>query len=230
MTDTQRRIAVFRSRLRPGVDDDQTEQLARLAKITSRGGVDIKQFTAIDGERLSLIEWNSPEDLAIWTDDAEAISPKVVRTSSYATFEFHICAELRATRYDSLSGERVEVDRDPARLRGIAERWLLCFERRELDGLLALYADDAIHTSPKIRARHPDTGGVLRGKPAMRAWWAEAFERLPTMRYEEPMITADSHRVYLEYVRRVDDEPDLPVAEVLDVRAGLIVASRVFHG
>ena len=57
----ERRIAVFRSRLRPGVDDDQTEQLARLAKITSRGGVEVKQFTAVDGERLSLFEWNSPE-------------------------------------------------------------------------------------------------------------------------------------------------------------------------
>jgi len=226
----ERRIAVFRSRLRPGVEDDQTEQLARLAKISSRGGVEVKQFTAIDGERLSLFEWNSPEELAIWSDDADVISPKVVRTTSYATFQFHICAELRTSRFDALSGERVEVDRDPARLRGIAERWLLCFERRELDSLLALYADDAIHASPKIRARHPESGGVLRGKAAMRAWWGDAFARLPSMRYEDPLITANANRVYMEYVRRVDGEPDLPVAEVLDVERGLIVASRVFHG
>jgi ketosteroid isomerase-like protein len=117
-----------------------------------------------------------------------------------------------------------------AAVRELAERWLACFERRDLDGLLALYRDDATHTSPKIRVRHPETGGMLRGKTAMRAWWADAFARLPSMRYEPTAITADDARVYMEYVRRVDGEPDLPVAEVLDVAGGQIIASRVFHG
>jgi ketosteroid isomerase-like protein len=119
---------------------------------------------------------------------------------------------------------------ESARLRAIAERWLDCFARRDLDGLLALYADDATHTSPKIRARHPDTGGAIRGKATMRTWWQDAFDRLPTMRYEPTAITADERRVFMEYVRKVDGEPDLPVAEVLEVEAGMIVASRVFHG
>ena len=114
--------------------------------------------------------------------------------------------------------------------RAIAERWLDCFARRDLDRLLALYADDAIHTSPKIRVRHPDTGGVLRGKPAMRAWWQDAFDRLPTMRYEPTAFTADDRRVVMEYVRHVDGEPDMPVAEVLEIESGRIIASRVFHG
>ena len=96
--------------------------------------------------------------------------------------------------------------------------------------MLALYADDATHTSPKIRVRHPETGGLLHGKAAMRAWWQDSFDRLPIMTYAASSITADRDRVYMEYVRRVDGEPDLPVAEVLDVRDGLVVASRVFHG
>jgi len=119
---------------------------------------------------------------------------------------------------------------DPASLRRIAEAWLACFERRDLDGLLALYADEATHTSPKIRTRHPETGGLLRGKPAMRAWWQDSFDRLPSMKYVPTSLTADSERVYMEYVREVAGEAPYPVAEVLDVRDGLIVASRVFHG
>lgn len=118
----------------------------------------------------------------------------------------------------------------PAVLRRIAEQWLDCFERRDLDGLLALYAKDATHTSPKIRVRHPDTGGLLRGRPAMRSWWQDSFDRLPSMRYVPTALTADSERVFMEYVRKVDGEPDMPVAEVLEVRKGVIVASRVFHG
>ena len=119
---------------------------------------------------------------------------------------------------------------DPAALRTIAERWLDCFARHDLDNLLALYADDAVHTSPKIRVRHPETGGLLRGKPAMRAWWRDSFDRLPSMRYVPTALTADDTRVVMEYVRHVDGEPDMPIAEVLEVRDGLIVASRVFHG
>ena len=117
-----------------------------------------------------------------------------------------------------------------AELVAIAERWLTCFERRDLDGLLALYAESATHTSPKIRVRHPETGGLLRGKAAMRTWWQDSFDRLPSMRYVKTALTADADRVFMEYVRHVDGEPDLPVAEVLDERDGKIVASRVFHG
>lgn len=119
---------------------------------------------------------------------------------------------------------------DPEALRAIARRWLDCFARHDLEGLLALYADDAVHTSPKIRVRHPETGGVLRGKPALRAWWADAFARIPELGYELTTLTADEHRVFMEYVRHAPGDEDLPVAEVLDVRAGVIVASRVFHG
>jgi ketosteroid isomerase-like protein len=119
---------------------------------------------------------------------------------------------------------------DPEALRVIARRWLDCFARQDLDGLLALYADDAVHTSPKIRVRHPETGGVLRGKPALRAWWADAFARIPELGYELTTLTADEHRVFMEYLRRAPGDADLPVAEVLEVAAGVIVASRVFHG
>jgi ketosteroid isomerase-like protein len=125
-------------------------------------------------------------------------------------------------------GQRQSVE--PASLVAIAERWLACFDRRDLDGLLALYADDATHTSPKIRVRHPETGGLLRGNAAMRAWWADSFERLPSMRYVPTALTANRDRVFMEYVRHVDGEPDMPIAEVLDVKDGKIVASRVFHG
>jgi ketosteroid isomerase-like protein len=119
---------------------------------------------------------------------------------------------------------------DTGSLRAIAHRWLDCFAAGDLEGLLALYADDAVHTSPKIRVRHPDTGGVLRGKAAMRAWWGDAFARLPGLRYQLTALTADGERVFMEYLRVAPGEPDLPVAEVLDVAGGRIVASRVYHG
>ena len=119
---------------------------------------------------------------------------------------------------------------DPAQNLDLARRWLACFERRDPDTLVALYHPDARHTSPKLRVQRPETGGFLVGREAMRAWWAEAFQRLPQLRYLPTALTADGDRVFMEYVRQNPGEPDLPVAEVLEVRDGLIAASRVYHG
>jgi hypothetical protein len=34
----------------------------------------------------------------------------------------------------------------------------------------------------------------------------------------------------MEYIRRVAGEPDMLIAEVLEIKDGKIVASRVYHG
>jgi 8-oxo-dGTP diphosphatase len=112
----------------------------------------------------------------------------------------------------------------------LARRWLHTFNTRDLSGLLALYADDAVHTSPKLRLRHPETKGEVRGKDALRAWWKDAMERLPELRYDELHLTADKRRVVMEYMRVCPPEESYVVAETLVVEKGLIVASHVFHG
>jgi heme-degrading monooxygenase HmoA/limonene-1,2-epoxide hydrolase len=224
---SDRRLIVFRSRLRPGIDTAygaRADQIFALAE-KARGYIAIKDFAAEDGERVALVEWDSADSLAAWRESPEhAAAQRAGRAEWYACYDIRVCAELRGASFDAATGERTAFDRDPQALRAIAESWLACFARRDLDGLLALYADDATHTSPKIGARQ------IRGKAAMRAWWQDAFDRLPSLRYEPTAITADARRVYMEYVRKVDGEPDLSVAEVLDVEGGKIVASRVFHG
>jgi len=117
----------------------------------------------------------------------------------------------------------------PDLLLAIARKWLACFDTHDVAALVALYADDARHTSPKLRTLRPETGGYLIGKPALREWWASAFARLPALRYVEVSLTANSDRVFMEYRRIVPGEPESLVAEVLETREGLIVASRVYH-
>lgn len=226
-----RRVIVFRSRLRDGVTKDYAEHAGRMfARAAAMPGfVASKNFTADDGERLALVEWDGDAELAAWrADGPHAEAQEMGRARYYAEYHLDVCVPVRRTRFDGAS--RTAEQADPAAVRAIGERWLACFAARDLDGLLALYADHATHTSPKIRVRHPETGGLLRGKAAMRAWWQDSFERLPSMHYEPTALTADARRVVMEYVRHVEGEPDLPVAEVLEVEAGKIVASRVFHG
>jgi ketosteroid isomerase-like protein len=124
----------------------------------------------------------------------------------------------------------VDIARDGSPLASIARAWLARFNARDLDALLALYADDAVHVSPKLRDKRPETKGEIRGKAALRDWWQDAFTRLPGLHYAERNVTASGARVFLEYARTVPGEPELLVAELFVVRAGRIVESRVFHG
>lgn len=103
------------------------------------------------------------------------------------------------------------------------------FNNKDLEKLLSLYDDQARHFSPKLKVRHPETQGLIMGKQALRNWWSDAFNRLPTLSYQLVRLTAEENRVFLEYVRRVDGEEDLFVGEMLELREGLIIASAVFH-
>lgn len=114
--------------------------------------------------------------------------------------------------------------------RRLGRAWLDAFNAHDVPRLVALYAEDATHTSPKIRTLHPQTGGKLLGRAALTDWWLDALKRLPTLRYEELTVTADDDRVFLEYLRHAPDGPPYPVAEVFEVREGKIAASRVYHG
>ncbi len=112
----------------------------------------------------------------------------------------------------------------------IANEWFAAFNAHNLEQLLALYSDGAQHYSPKLKIRQPETNGLVTGKPALRAWWQGSFDRLPTLTYIPTMLTANDARVFMEYVRKVEGEPDMLVAEALEIEAGMIIASRVYHG
>ena len=108
--------------------------------------------------------------------------------------------------------------------------WLEAFNAHNLEKLLSLYDDEAEHFSPKLKIRHPETNGLVTGKEALRSWWKEAFERLPGLHYKVTSLTSNSDRVFMEYIRNVENEETMPVAEVLEIKDGKIIASRVYHG
>lgn len=114
-------------------------------------------------------------------------------------------------------------------LNSIAYKWFEAFNEHDLEKLLSLYDDNAEHFSPKLKVRHPETLGLIRGKDSLRAWWKDAFERLPTLRYEVKRLTPYDDRVFMEYIRHVQGEVDLVVGEMLEIRNGLIIKSEVFH-
>jgi predicted SnoaL-like aldol condensation-catalyzing enzyme len=112
----------------------------------------------------------------------------------------------------------------------IAHLWFEAFNAHNLEKLLSLYDDEAQHFSPKLKIRHPETNGLVIGKDALRSWWQDAFDRLPSLHYKVTSLTSNSDRVFMEYIRTVENEPEMLVAEVLEIKDGKIILSLVYHG
>lgn len=44
----------------------------------------------------------------------------------------------------------------------LAHRWIDAFNSYSLEKLLELYSEDAVHHSPKLQLRQPETGGKIK--------------------------------------------------------------------
>ncbi len=114
-------------------------------------------------------------------------------------------------------------------LKNIAHKWFDAFNVHDIEMLLSLYAENAEHYSPKLKVHQPETNGLIKGKQALRNWWEDAFIRLPHLNYELLHLTADGEQIFMEYIRHTPGEQDLRVGEVLVIRTGKIISSRVYH-
>lgn len=119
---------------------------------------------------------------------------------------------------------------NPEGLKNIAKLWFKAFNEHDLDKLLRLYDENAKHFSPKLKVREPQTNGLIHGKEALRKWWQDCLERLPTLEYKVNKLTADSDQVFMEYTRKVEGEEDMEIGEVLQIANDKIVFSKVYHG
>ena len=64
-----------------------------------------------------------------------------------------------------------------------AERWVKEWNAHDLDAILAHYTDDVVFTS-SVATRLFGGDGVIRGKAALREYWAEGIRRIPDLRFE----------------------------------------------
>lgn len=111
----------------------------------------------------------------------------------------------------------------------IVYQWIDGFNEHNTEKILSLYDENAIHFSPKLKLRQPETNGFVQGKNAMRDWWNDSFSSIPSLRYELKNIIDEGHQVVFEYIRHVDQEEPTFIAEYFETKNGFIVRSKVFH-
>ena len=96
-------VIVFRSRLRPGVQSEYDRRGAEIYELGSKmpGFIAIKDFTADDGERVAIVEFDTAEHLAAWRDHAEhARAQQQGRDQFYSEYSIQVCKVERTASFD----------------------------------------------------------------------------------------------------------------------------------
>jgi hypothetical protein len=110
----------------------------------------------------------------------------------------------------------------------LAERWLSAWNAHDADRILALYADDARHTSARVSAFTGSTD-TLDGIEAIGQYIRTGLTRFPELHFAPMTVSTGPRTVVIEYQRYGVDAVE-PTVELLELNdAGLIHHARVYH-
>jgi hypothetical protein len=102
-----------------------------------------------------------------------------------------------------------------------------------IEGLLALYAPDAIFESPLVPVLMKRDSGVCRGHDEMRAFFVEGYRRRPNAFvrwYRTDKFFFDGTTLIWEYPGHAPESEQLDLVEVMELRDGLIAHHKVYWG
>ena len=95
-------VAIFRARIRDEYSKEYyalAEEMAAIAR-SLPGFISWKGYTAEDGERVSVHEWESAEDLARWREHPEHVKAQAVgRERFYDVYTLYVCDQPRESRF-----------------------------------------------------------------------------------------------------------------------------------
>jgi steroid Delta-isomerase len=119
-------------------------------------------------------------------------------------------------------------------IRHVYEQWHESVRIRDLDGLMALYADDAVLETPLIVATVPEASrGILIGKLKIRPFFEIGFGKLQnelSRWYRTGIFFSNGRQLVWEYPRETPEGDQIDLVEVMDITNGLIIHHRVYWG
>jgi ketosteroid isomerase-like protein len=108
--------------------------------------------------------------------------------------------------------------------RAFAEEWIAAWNAHDLERILSHYADDFEMRSPLIAERMGEPSGRLRGKAAIRPYWAQGLAR-ETLRFTLVDVLAGADSIAILYHR----ETGRLVAEVIELDAARRAVRGIAH-
>ena len=95
-------VSIFRSRLRPENADEFGELAVRMLALAEAmpGFISYKVYASEDGERCSIIEFESPEHLRAWREHPEhREAQRIGRERYYEEYTLHVGEPMRESRF-----------------------------------------------------------------------------------------------------------------------------------
>jgi heme-degrading monooxygenase HmoA len=108
-------VTVFRSRLNPGAQDEYGPMAKRMSELARAipGYISHKGFVAEDGERVTIVEFESEEAMRAWRIDPEhAKAKKRGIESFFSDYKFQICNVIRERAWTAKPKRRVTAKRE----------------------------------------------------------------------------------------------------------------------
>ncbi len=106
-----------------------------------------------------------------------------------------------------------------------AEQWISAWNARDVEAVLAGYAEDVLFTSPTAQRVVPESGGTVQGKQALRSYWTQALEGNRDLHFELTGVYHGVGTIVLHYRNQLG----ALVSEVLTFRDGLVAIGHVTH-
>jgi steroid Delta-isomerase len=133
-----------------------------------------------------------------------------------------------------LSWKSPMTENTDAQIRHIHDQWHETIVGRDIDGLVALYAEDAILETPLILVTLTDrTQGILRGKSEIRPFFEAGLRKLGSELnrwHRTGLFFSNGRRLIWEYPRETPWGDQVDLVEVMDISDGLIAHHRVYWG
>lgn len=131
--------------------------------------------------------------------------------------------------------EQPRRDRFLADCERIHRQWHERAKSCDTDGLLALYAEDAVLETPFVPAIYDGrSSGVLHGHAEIRPLFEEGARRRPNQLvrwHRSGRFLTDGERLLVwEYPRATPDGDQVDLVEVMEIAGGLIRHHRIYWG
>lgn len=95
-------VVIFKSRIKDGVASEYSKRADEMAEIAKSmpGFISYKAYTATDGERVSIHEWESQASLEAWRSHPEHLKMQARgRDHFYTEYTLYACNEPRESRF-----------------------------------------------------------------------------------------------------------------------------------
>jgi hypothetical protein len=113
----------------------------------------------------------------------------------------------------------------------IYHAWEKALSTNDVEGLLSLYAPNAILESPLVPYLLEKESGICSGQKELRLLIEKVAQRKPTIRgYFSKNYFTDGKTIVFEYPRQTPDGEQMDFIEVMEINNGLIQYHRVYWG